>query len=85
MPNTNLPPSPSLTHLKSQAKQLLQAAQAGDDDALARFVESLPRLAQHAPSAIGPGAIALADALSVIAREHGYDSWPKLKRYIEAQ
>lgn len=85
MPNTNLPPSPSLTHLKSQAKQLLQAAQAGDDDALARFVESLPRLAQHAPSAIDPGAIALADALSVIAREHGYDSWPKLKRYIEAQ
>lgn len=57
---------PDLDQLRRQARELLRAATAGDDDALARFA------AVTAP-------LTLAGAQLVLAREHGYASWPKLK------
>ena len=72
-----LPSSPDLSFEKKQAKSLLRAIRAGDAAALARLTHFLPRA--------GTGQrVTLADAQFVIAREHGFESWPKLKAHIEA-
>ena len=54
-----LPPRPSLNHLRKQAKELLKRL--GEQNPHARLVE-----AQHA-----------------LARQYGFDSWPKLKAHVE--
>jgi ankyrin repeat protein len=77
-----LPARPSLEQLKSQAKSLLRAAQAHDADALSRFA-ILPAFAVH--NAIDPTNLALHDAQSVIAREHGFTSWNALREEVDAR
>jgi Lon protease-like protein len=71
----SLPARPSLEHLKTQAKDLLSAAKTGDSAALARFAASLARV---------PSNLALHDAQSVIAREHGFESWRALREKVLA-
>ena len=73
MPTRDLPARPNLEQYKKQAKDFLKALKAGDADALRRA------RAQHAPA----GDATLAGAQFVIAREHGFDSWPKFARHIE--
>jgi ankyrin repeat protein len=73
-----LPDSPDLELEKKQAKALLKAYRAGDASAAARMQAQLPRL-QNEPRA------ALADAQFVLARERGFESWPKLKAHIESR
>ena len=68
----DLPPRPDFGQLRRQAKDLLRAARSGEADALARLAGSLPA---DAP--------ALANAQLVVAREHGFASWPKLKAEVE--
>jgi ankyrin repeat protein len=58
----------NLEQLRKQAKELVRAARAGDADALARL-DGEPRLAR---------------AQFVLAREHGYPSWPALVAAVEA-
>ena len=70
-----LPTNPSLEQLKHQAKDLLKASRDRDLQALLRIEQYLPNRA---------AAATLADIQLVIAREYGFASWPKLKRYIEA-
>jgi len=67
-----LPVRPDLDQYRTQAKELLAACQAGDPEALAR-------VADHRSRSDGP---ILSDAQLTLAREHGFDSWPKLKRAI---
>ncbi|ABF41373.1 Ankyrin [Candidatus Koribacter versatilis Ellin345] len=69
-----LPARPNLEHLKKQARTLLQEAQSSEPSAMARFTEV--SVASSAPK--------LADALHVIAREYGFESWPKLKLHVES-
>jgi ankyrin repeat protein len=69
-----LPAKPSLEHLKKQARALLRQRGASDAAASARF-EAF---------SITSATPKLADALHVIAREHGFDTWPALKLHIEA-
>lgn len=76
MPEKQLPVRPDLNQYKKQAKELLRACRAGDSDALAR-VEA------HHPRASSAAAMKLADAQVVIAREHGFESWPKFASHIE--
>src|ERR1700733_1057974 len=71
-----LPARPNLEHLKKQARKLLREFLQDDPAAVGRF-----RQASTAPSA--GSAPKLADALPVIAREYGFDSWPKLKARVE--
>jgi ankyrin repeat protein len=59
----------NLEQLRKQAKELVRAARAGDEEALARLGD-LPPI--------------LASALTVLAREHGYRSWPALVHAVEA-
>lgn len=77
-----LPDRPNLGQLKKQAKSLLHAALAGDADARRRF-GTLPAFA--GVSEIVPDALALHDAQSVIAREHGFPSWNALREEVEAR
>jgi len=65
---------PNLDFLKKSAKDLKRALKRGDADARARFEAVFPGDGQ------GPK---LTDCLHVIARENGYESWPKLKLDIE--
>jgi len=80
----SLPDHPSLEHLKKQAKALLHAAQARDAEALRRFL-TLPALAGTSIDGIDAGDLALHDAHSVIAREHGFPSWNALRDEVEAR
>jgi len=76
--STPLPERASLEQLKKQAKSLLHAAQGRDASALQRFA-ALPAFAALSPDAVGAAEIALHDAQSVIAREHGFASWNALR------
>ncbi|HWF07880.1 MAG TPA: ankyrin repeat domain-containing protein [Bryobacteraceae bacterium] len=66
---------PDLKQLKRQAKQLLNAFEAGDSAAVAQ-VDAHYDGAQAAT-------FGLHDAQLVIARSYGFDSWPKLKAYVD--
>jgi len=81
MPDRTLPDRPNLEQYKKQAKELHHAAAAGEQAALARLRKHHPRLrdlaADHAHS------ITLSDAQFVLAREHGYESWPAFGSHIE--
>ena len=79
-----LPDSPSLEQLKKQAKSLLGSAQARNAEALARF-RSLPAFAASPIDALDANDLALHDAQSVIAREHGFPSWNTLREEVEAR
>jgi hypothetical protein len=70
----SLPAAPSLEQLRKQAKDLLRAHRAADDDAYAR-------VAAHHPRPAGP--LKLSGAQLVIARELGFPSWARLRSYVE--
>jgi Lon protease-like protein len=76
----DLPARPNVEHLKSQAKDLLEAHRKGDPDAIARVKDALPA-ARAGEATI---AIALHDAQSVIAREYGFASFAALKSHVES-
>jgi hypothetical protein len=69
----SLPIRPDLDQYRTQSKELLAACEAGDPQALARVAKYRGR---------GEGPI-LSDAQLTLAREHGFESWPKFKRAIE--
>ncbi|MGH9628303.1 MAG: ankyrin repeat domain-containing protein, partial [Bryobacteraceae bacterium] len=66
---------PDINQLRRQAKELLEAFRAGDPDAVAE-VNAYYRNA-------GPEKFALHDAQLVLARSCGFDSWPKLKAFVD--
>ena len=84
MPPRELPPRPNLEQLKKQAKSLLDAAEASDADALRRFA-ILPALSGRSSDEIGTFGLALHDAQSAIAREHGFASWNDLREEVESR
>ena len=63
-----LPGRPDLDQLRRQARELLQAATAGDEEALRRI---------HTV----PAKRTLSAAQLAIAREHGFVSWLKLRAH----
>jgi ankyrin repeat protein len=70
--SASLPPAPSLEQLRKQAKDLLRAHRAGEAAAVAR-------VAAYEPDE----PLKLTGAQLVVAREHGFPSWPRLKAYVE--
>jgi hypothetical protein len=68
---------PGLEQLRHQAKELLRAVRSGDLRALSRMNAHLA--ADHLVPSHQYDKVHLAQALFVIAREHGFASWPKLK------
>jgi ankyrin repeat protein len=79
-----LPPRPSLEQLKKQAKDLLKSSQSGDAEAIRRVQESHPQFVNEPNAEIRAAKFSLSDAQFVIAREYGFESWPKLKVHVEA-
>ncbi len=75
---------PNLEQLKKQAKSLLHAAHAGDNDALRRFA-ALPAFSSKSIEQIAVLDLALHDAQSVIARDHGFPSWTTLREEVDAR
>lgn len=74
-PTRRLPPQPSLEQLRKQAKELLEQYRSGNPAAIAEVHQF-----ERAPN---PAAFALSDAQRVLARAYGYDSWPKLKAFVD--
>ena len=72
----SLPERPDLGQLRRRAKELRNAARAGD-------AAALERLARHLPTPPA-GPVRLAAAQLVIARERGFASWPALIAALEA-
>ena len=82
---TPLPDRLNLDHLKKQAKQLLRLYRNSNAAAMALFRSALPAAAGVSDDALLSRGLHLHDAQSCIAREHGFASWPDLKRYVEVQ
>ncbi len=71
---SRLPDRPSLEQLRKQAKELLQQLGTGD-------LSAIERLRKYKPHVDDP---ILADAQFVLAREHGFESWPRLVHHIQS-
>ena len=78
MPTLDMPDRPDLDSFRRQARSLQRAVRAGDADAVAR-------LARHRPGGVPDdlGGLPLAAAQLVVAREYGFGSWPRLRRYLD--
>lgn len=79
-----LPPHANLRQLKNQAKDLYRACRKGDPDAIRRIEKTHPSFSGQTQAEIAATGIVLGDAQLVIARELGFDSWPKLKKHVES-
>ncbi len=66
---------PDLDQLKRQAKELLAAYRAGE-------TEAAEEVSHHYRGA-DPATFALHDAQLVLARAYGFESWPKLKAFVD--
>jgi ankyrin repeat protein len=74
-PTRTLRDRPDLDQLKRQAKELLEGFRAGDAAASKEVHTHFQRA--------DPSTFALHDAQLVMARAHGFDSWPKLKAFVD--
>ena len=74
----HLPPQSSLRQLKSQAKDLRKACEGRDPAALSRIREHHPKHMRSAAIDLASARVSLQDAQLVIAREYGFESWPRL-------
>ena len=74
-PTRRLPQNPNLEQLRKQAKNLLEAYRSGDLAAIAEVKQF-----ERNPS---PSKFALHDAQRVLARAYGYESWSKLKAFVD--
>ena len=72
----------NLEQQKKQARELLRAIRAGNEDAISRLRRLHSRWTTVDEATIRQLA-ALHDAQFVLAREQGFASWPKLKAYAE--
>ena len=66
---------PDLNQLKRQAKELLQAFRAGEMDAVQEVHKNY--------HGVDLSSFALHDAQLVLARAYGFESWAKLKAYVD--
>ncbi len=74
-PTRRLPKQPNLEQLRKQAKDLLEQYRAGDPAAVLEVKQF-----ERQPDA---STFALNDAQRVLARAYGYESWAKLKAFVD--
>lgn len=74
-----------LEQQRKRAKELRRAHASGDAAAALRIEQHLPRARGLSPHAVRELRITLSEAQLVVAREAGYDSWPRLKHAIDAR
>lgn len=78
-----LPHRPDLDQLKSQARELQRAYNAGEGSAVQRFSQHLPGGPGRRAALRGLPQALLAQAQTVIAREYGFASWPQLRAHVQ--
>jgi ankyrin repeat protein len=78
-----LPAHPSLEQYKKQAKELLKSYRSADVEMIRRVKRNHPRFEMLAEPGFDISKFSLVDAQLVIAREHGFESWPKFTQRIE--
>ena len=76
MPARRLPVRPDAEQLHRQAKELLRAIRAGDENAIAE-------LREHHPESVDPPKAKLADAQLVLARSYRGSSWTRLVQAVQ--
>ncbi|HEX5294861.1 MAG TPA: hypothetical protein VFX25_38825, partial [Streptosporangiaceae bacterium] len=76
MATAALPQDPDLDQLRSQARELQRAVRRGDPAALAR-------VSRWHPGPPDAGAFPLTAAQLVLARQHGFASWARMRRYVQ--
>src|SRR5216117_190059 len=76
-----LPARPSLEQFRKQAKDLFKARRS--PQATRRIKRFHPRLTELTEAEIADAKLSLADAQWVIAREHGFESWPRFVKHIQ--
>jgi ankyrin repeat protein len=74
-----------LEQQRKRAKDLRRAHASGDTDAAARIAQHLPRARNLSAPAVLALKITLTEAQLVIAREAGFDSWPRLKHALDTR
>ena len=89
-----LPPHPSLEQYKKRAKALVKACKSGEPAAVpawaAAWIEGPTSQLEGfirktlAKTDSRPGTCTLADAQFIVARAHGFKSWPRFARHVEA-
>jgi len=85
-----LPRRPDLVQYKKQAKELVRLFRAGDQDflqfgRLLKLIQQVhPKHKTKSEAEIRGAVFALSDAQLVLAREHGFASWPVFARAVEA-
>lgn len=79
-----LPARPSVEQYKKQAKDLIKTCASGDPDSLRRIKQYHPRFGKLSDAEFHSISLRLTDAQLAIAREHGFESWPKFTKHIEA-
>lgn len=83
MPAIPLPDRPSLENLRNRAKTLQQLLRSGDEGALAVVREFHPRLGALTRDDSALAGFSRTDAQLVIARQHGFASWNRLRKHLE--
>ena len=76
MESRELPLQPNPDHYKKQAKAILKAVRSQDPNAVEQFRRWHPRGAARAEPK-------LADAQLILARQHGFESWPRFAKHVE--
>ena len=83
-----LPAHPNLEQYKKQAKELLKGVKSGHPQSLQGILQRIkkdhPRFGSLAALDLPSTKLRLADAQLIIAREHGFESWPRFAKHIEA-
>jgi hypothetical protein len=74
---------PNLEQKRVLARELLRGVRNREERAALRFTWNAPRFRGRTAVDVLRAPLKLADAQQVIARESGFDSWPKLKQYLQ--
>lgn len=78
-----LPVSPSLEHLKNQARTVLRAQQKGEASACP-VLRRLHQFTQAPDAKILQASISLQEVQYALAMEYGFQSWADMKRHVES-
>ncbi len=84
MESVDLEWTATLSQYEEQAGALFRALQAGDDGAAWRFKWQHPRFRDKVVGEVRSATLDLADALIVVARDSGFETWADLVAFTEA-